>query len=161
MKEQLIYSAYIFIICWYPVFIIVSYLRIILLRTFGNITYSQNYYKYSISFHSKEHRQQYFTLLTDQFTFELKNNNRLKRVYDSKEKDNRIYTNLLISMIYLGLIAVIGSVGTILSGGNSVYFLRATLIVTLYLFVAVSTKFILNKPVELYAKQCIIKHYNL
>ena len=162
VADNLKYVIYTFIICWYPLFIMLGVVRVMKARFIYSARYSNGLNKYSVTFLSTKGLKHSYTVEYEKYTFLMTRKGKLIRYFDSDDYMTRSSKKLGLFMLYVALILCVGLVGSLIkSHYNYIYFVRAFIYVSLAYFVGISTMLIVTKPLEFYARQCVEREYGL
>ena len=156
---NLAYYILIFICCWYPLIIVCSTFNFLVKRIILSAYYNYERGVYTVYFAgTNSQKKNFFDIGGDIYSFSIDKNGRLRRYYKTDIDNN---SKLYIALIYVGLILIIGLVNTEKMGWNWLYFIRAFIYVNIVVCIIATTYIILEKPIEIYAKSCVIKRYNI
>ena len=153
------YYILIFICFWYPFIIVCSTFNFLVKRVILSAYYNYESGIYTVYFAGRNSKQKnVFNIGVNIYSFSIDEKGRLKRYYKTDADNN---SKLRIVLIYVGLILTIGLVNTSKMHWNWLYFIRAFIYVNITLCIIATTYLIFEKPIEIYAKNCVIKRYDL
>lgn len=156
---NLAYYILIFICCWYPLIIVCSTFNFLVKRIILLAYYNYERGVYTVYFAgTNSQKKNFFGIDGDVYSFSIDKNGRLRRYYKTDIDNN---SKLCITLIYIGLILIIGLVNTSKMHWNWLYFMRAFIYVNITVCIIATTYLIFEKPIEIYAKSCVIKRYNI